>query len=134
IRAYGFDLSTLLPSLMGLVELLLGWPERAIQWEHRTIERAHSSSHPYSQALGLVLVSLQRCVLTDFEAASQCLIPVRQICDHYGFPEVAGWAKQLEAWSHFWLGEQALGLVEMNESIQILSAVGSFNVMPLRYI
>ena len=133
-RVYGFDLSAIVPPLLGLVELLLGWPERAMQWERRSIDWARSTAHPYSQALALGLVSLLQCVRVDFKAASECLIPVRQICDQYGFPEGAGWAKQLDGWCHFSLGEKALGLLEMNESIQMLRAVGSFKVMPLRYI
>jgi tetratricopeptide (TPR) repeat protein len=133
IRSYGFDLSILPPLFLGFLELLLGWPERAIQWERRAIERALSSAHPFSQGLGLGIVSLQQCIRADFDAASECIIPVRRICEQYGFLEGSGWALHVEAWNHFWRGEQTLGLAEMNESIRVLRSVGSFNVMALRY-
>jgi len=134
IRAYGFDLSTIPPCHLGILELLQGWPERAMQWERRTIERARSSSHPYSQALGLMVASWQRSLRGDPEATSECLIQARQICDEYGLHEVAGLVKQLDGWSHFWRGERALGIAEMNEAIQDLNAVGSFNQSPLRLV
>jgi tetratricopeptide (TPR) repeat protein len=125
IKAYGFDLWTIPSSLLGLVELLLGWPERGEQLVRRTIERARSNSHPYSQALGLVVVSLQRSLRGDPEQASECLIPARLLSDEYGLHEIVGWVKQLDGWSHFWQGERALGLAEMKEAIEILNSVGS---------
>jgi tetratricopeptide (TPR) repeat protein len=132
IRLYGFDLSTLPPPFLGLVELLLGWPERAMQWDCRTIEQVRSTAHPYSQALGLVIASLQRCIRADFESASECLIPVRKLCDHHGFREIAGWTNQVNGWSQFWIGTRDLGVSEMREAIQTLGAVRSFITSPWR--
>jgi tetratricopeptide (TPR) repeat protein len=133
IRQYGFDLWIMPGPLLGIVELLLGWPERAMQLERRTIQRALSSSHPYSRALGLVFASWQRSLRGDAEGTSECLVKARQICDEYGFPELTSLAKQTGGWSHFWQGERALGLAETKEAIRDLKALGSFIMSPQRF-
>jgi tetratricopeptide (TPR) repeat protein len=134
IRAYGFDLWAILPLLLGIVDLLLGWPDRGMHVEGRAIERAQSSSHPYSHALGLVVAALHRWIRGDAKAVSEMLIPARQICGNYGFHELAGLAKQIDGWSHFWQGERVLGLAEMSEAIQELNAVGANMFAPYRSI
>jgi len=71
------------------------------------------------------MASWQRPLRSKPEARIEGLRRAGEICDEYGFHEVAGWVKQFEGWSYFSRGERALGIAEMNEAIQTLNAVVS---------
>src|SRR5262249_14485411 len=78
--------------------------------------------------------SWPRLLRRDPEATSEHLTEARQICDEYGFHEVAGWVKQFDGWSQFWLGKRALGLAHMENAIQTLNTFGSFTMSPHRFV
>jgi tetratricopeptide (TPR) repeat protein len=133
IRLYGFDLWLMSAGFLSIVQLLMGQPDRAIELERRIIERARSSSHPYSHAIGLQMAAVTRWVRRDMSATSEIAIEALQMCDEYGFHEMGGLIKQFDGWAQFWRGERALGIAEMNEAIQDLKAVGSSTASSSRF-
>ena len=133
IRTFGFDLWAIAHVFLAIADLVLGWPERAMQSVRLALERAHSSPHLFSHALVLIAASFQWWLCGDADGASEILIRVRNICDEYGFTELAGLAKQVHGWSHFWQGERADGLAEMREAVHELKSVGAYIFLPCRF-
>jgi hypothetical protein len=65
VSSFGFDLWMLSSALAGLLELMLGRPDRTLETEDRLVKRAGSSSHRYSKAFGMVLVSFNAILRRD---------------------------------------------------------------------
>ena len=70
VSLFGFDLWMLNSWLLGAVELLLGRPDRSLDWENRLLERAGSSSHVFSKAIGIFVASWTASLRRDFGKAS----------------------------------------------------------------
>ena len=134
IRSFGVDLWLATAFFLLLTDLLLAKGEKPLEWETRIAKRANASKHPYSKALGLLLVQ-QSAVLRggDPDLIRAGLTPVRQLCDEYGFPEVLGWAEQYDAYARFWQGDREAALSQMVDAIERLDRVGSLIRSTWRY-
>jgi predicted ATPase len=62
VSLFGSDLWMLSSFILGAAESLLGRPDRSLDWEHRLLARAGSSSHLFSKAFGMSVVSLNATV------------------------------------------------------------------------
>jgi class 3 adenylate cyclase/tetratricopeptide (TPR) repeat protein len=126
IRSFGVDLWIATAFFLLVTDLMLSEPEKVIEWERLITRRAGASKHPYSRALGLLLVQ-HSAVLRggDQNMIHTGLTPVRQLCDEYGFPEVHGWVEQFDAYARFWQGDTEGALREMIDAIERLDKVGS---------
>ena len=71
VSLFGFDLWILNSWLVGAVELLLGRPDSSLDWGNRLVERAGSSSHVFSKAIGLFVASWTFQLRRDFGKASE---------------------------------------------------------------
>jgi class 3 adenylate cyclase/tetratricopeptide (TPR) repeat protein len=134
IRSFGADLWLATAFFMLLTELLLAQHEKTLEWETRIVLRANASKHPYSKALGLLFVQ-QSAVLRggDHDLIRAGLIPIRQLCDEYGFPEALGWVEQYDAYARFWQGDREAALRQMIDAIERLDKVGSLIRSTWRY-
>jgi tetratricopeptide (TPR) repeat protein len=126
ISSFGMDLWLATAFFLLLTELILAEPEKAIEWETRIAQRAGTSKHPYSKALGLLFVQ-QAAVMRsgDPELIRAGLTSVRQMCDVYGFPEVLGWVDQFEAYARYSQGDREAALRQMTDAIETLDHLGS---------
>jgi tetratricopeptide (TPR) repeat protein len=127
IRSCGFDQWILTSSILSTINMILGRPDQSIQWERLIVERARSSSHPLSQALGMMGAGFSAQIRGDLNAASEYAAPARQICEEYGFHEISGFATHIAGWACFWQGERARGIAEMKDATEKMPALGSFN-------
>jgi class 3 adenylate cyclase/tetratricopeptide (TPR) repeat protein len=125
IRSCGFDQWILTSIFLSFIDVILGRPDQGIQWERRIVERARSSSHPYSKALGMMVAGLSAQIRGDLNAAGEYAAPARQICAEYGFHEISGFATHVAGWARFWQGERARGIAEMKDATEKLPALGS---------
>jgi len=126
IHSFGVDLWLATAFFLLVTDLILSEPDKVIEWETLIARRAGASKHPYSRALGLLLVQ-QSAVLRggDPDLIQAGLSSVRQLCDEYGFPEVRGWVEQFDAYARFWQGDTEGALSEMVDAIERLDKVGS---------
>jgi class 3 adenylate cyclase/tetratricopeptide (TPR) repeat protein len=132
IRSCGFDQWILTAGFVSFIHVILGRPEQGVHLERRVVERARSSSHPYSKALGMMLAGLSAQVRGDRKLAGEYVAPARQICDEYGFHEISGFAGHIAGWAHFWQGERVLGTAEMKEATEKMPSLGSLNTSSWR--
>jgi predicted ATPase len=119
---------------MAVMDLLFGLTGQAMEWQKRTAERLMSNSHPYSKAFGMIVSSFVSALWHDPTTVSEFMVPARQICDEYGFPEVSGVVKQFGGWANFRRGERVLGMAQMREAIEELRALGSLNMSTWRLV
>jgi tetratricopeptide (TPR) repeat protein len=126
IRSFGYDMWFDATMIMALTHLLLGLPDQATRWQRRIAERAMSTSHPFSQSLGMAISSWTAQLQDDPTSASELIVPARKMCDEYGLHEISGWVKQNDGWIKFRRGERALGIAQTREAIEELRALGSF--------
>jgi tetratricopeptide (TPR) repeat protein len=132
ICSYGIDLWILTSWILSWINLILGRSEQGIQWERRLVERARSSSHPYSKALGMILAGISAQIRRDLNAAGEYAAQAPQICEEYGFHECSGWAAHIAGWARFWQSERARGIAEMKDATERLPALGSLNCQSWR--
>ena len=125
VSLFGFDVYTLSSWLAGLVEVILGRPNRSREWENRVVERAGSSSHAYSKAYGMVVVSFIATVRRDLGKARDSARVAREIGEKHGFAEVLNWAIWFEGYARFWQGEREVGVAQLKLAIEELEALSS---------
>ena len=125
VSLFGFDLWMLSSFILGAVESLLGRPDRSLDWEHRLLARAGSSSHLFSKAFGMSLVSLNATVRRDLSNAKDRARMARELSEEHGFPDVLNVAIWIEGYVHFWQGEREVGVVQQKLAIDTLEAAGS---------
>src|SRR5262249_38965110 len=110
IHEVGFDWWTLTAAESNITNLALGMPDRQPISGEQIANRARSSSHPFTRAVGLMFAVLTghfRDLLSDFEL--RCLAESRALCDEYGFSEVLAFLDQIEGWDRFQRGERGAG-------------------------
>jgi predicted ATPase len=127
VSSFGHDLWMISSHIAGIVELILGRPDCLVEWENRLIERAGSSTHIYSKALGMVAASWITAIRRDLGKARDRARIGREICEEHGFPELRNLAMGYEGYSRFWQGEREIGLAQQKRAIEELEALGTRN-------
>jgi tetratricopeptide (TPR) repeat protein len=125
VSLFGLDLWILISWLAGLVEVILGRPDRSLEWENRVLERAGSSSHMYSKAFGMVVVSLSATIRRDLGKARERARIAREICEERGFTELLNLAIWVESYVRFWQGEREVGISQQKRANEELEALGA---------
>jgi len=122
----GYDWWTNTASLLNETTLVLGLPDlRAISID-RIAERARSSTHPLTRAIGLMMA-----VFTDHLRGGlghfglECLRECRTLSDDHGFSEVLALLDQMEGFDRFGRGERAEGIAQMESAIEKLDGLDS---------
>ncbi len=127
VSSFGHDLWMITSHIEGIVELILGRPDCLVQWENRLVDRAESSTHMYSKALGMVAASWDTTIRRDFGNAIERARIGREICEEHGFAELRNLATGYEGYSRFWQGEREVGLAQQKRAIAELEALGTRN-------
>jgi tetratricopeptide (TPR) repeat protein len=122
----GYDWWTNTASNLNHTILILGLPDlRAISID-RIAERARSSTHPFTRAVGLLMAVFtghMRGDLGDFGLG--CLRECRTLSDEHGFSELLALLDQHEGFDRFRRGERAEGIAQMESAIEKLDALDS---------
>jgi class 3 adenylate cyclase/tetratricopeptide (TPR) repeat protein len=127
VSLFGLDLWMISSHFAGVIELILGRPDRSLEWENRLVERAGSSSHVYSKALGMVAAGWIATVRRDLGKAGDRARIARRICEEHGFGELLNLAMGYEGYSRFWQGETEVGVAQQKRAIEELEALGTRN-------
>jgi len=125
VSLFGCDLWMLSPWLMGTSELILGRADRSRECENRIVERAGSSSHVYSKAGAMFVVSFVATVRRDLSEARERARIAREISEEHGFPELLNMAIWVEGYARFWQGEREVGVSQQKLAIEELEVLGS---------
>ncbi len=127
VSSFGHDLWMISSHIAGIVELILGRPDGLVEWENRLVQRAGSSTHMYSKALGMVAASWITAIRRDLGKARDRARIGREICEEHGFAELRNLAMGYEGYSRFWQGEREVGLAQQKRAIEELEALGTRN-------
>jgi tetratricopeptide (TPR) repeat protein len=127
VSLFGLDLWMISSHFAGVVELILGRPDRSLEWQNRLVERAGSSSHMYSEALGMLAAGWIATNRRDLGEARDRARIARQICEEHGYAELLNLAMGYEGYSRFWQGETEIGIAQQKRAIEELEALGTRN-------
>jgi len=122
----GYDWWTNTAQLSHITRLVLGLPDLLAISIDRIAERARSSTHPLTRAIGLMMAVFTahfRDGLGDFGLG--CLRECRTLSDDHGFSEVLALLDQVEGFDRFRRGERAEGIAQMESAIQKLDGLDS---------
>jgi tetratricopeptide (TPR) repeat protein len=127
VSLFGLDLWINSSWIMATVELILGRPDCSLEWEYRLVERAESSSHMFSKAFGMVVVSFIATIRRDLGKARDRARLARGICEEHGLAELLHIAIWFEGYARFWQGEREAGVSDQRRANEALEALGTRN-------
>lgn len=122
---YGLD-----PGLFSVGRLIwtlwsLGYPEQARQKIESLQTLMQDVPHPYSEAISLLHVAWGHFLRHEGTAVRDYAEAAQRLCAEHQFPHLAGGAALLRGWALIEAGEQAGGLIEIQQGLAACRATGA---------